>query len=443
LSPEFQRNLWLELTPARLLLMAGFVLFLIAIFSAAPPGFPSSGAVATALYYFLVVLWGTRTAALSVIAEIRERTWDFQKLSAMPPFALMWGKLFGATSFTWYGGILCLPFIVYPAWRGERPLPAAGELAILILQGVLAQSVSLLTSLNLIRRQHNYWRLDAFLCQVMGIAAAFSVYGISNLRSFGSQSQAAPFSWWGMVLEPHRFQFFSLLIFTAWALVGCTRAMRLELRFANGPFVWLAFLAFLGVYEAGFESWFALDVGGAPLADHAVALRLVIADLALAFSSYGMVFLEPKDPVHFRWLIGEARSGQIGRAFLALDCWMLSFGATILCTLLLAFVLWRDPGSVAGEPAASLVLPLLAALGFFARDIALFVLLRTWSRERGDFAALAALAVLYVVLPQIVGPARGLLLPQMTVPVIALVAAWVEAAAAWLWAITRIQRRAA
>ncbi|HXL70756.1 MAG TPA: hypothetical protein VN935_05900, partial [Rhizomicrobium sp.] len=71
MNPEFQRNLWLELTPARLLLMTGFVLFLIAIFSAAPPGFPSSGAVATALYYFLVVLWGTRTAALSVIAEIR------------------------------------------------------------------------------------------------------------------------------------------------------------------------------------------------------------------------------------------------------------------------------------------------------------------------------------------------------------------------------------
>ncbi len=121
---------------------------------------------------------------------------------------------------------------------------------------------------------------------------------------------------------------------------------------------------------------------------------LAVADLALACSAYGMVFLEPKDPVHFRWLIGEARSGRIGRAFLALDCWMLSFGATILCTLVLALVLWRDPGSVAGEPAASLVLPLLAALGFFTRDIALFVLLRTWSRERGDFAALAALAVL-------------------------------------------------
>src|SRR6185437_14143241 len=120
----------------------GFVLFLIAIFSAAPPGFPSSGAVATALYYFLVVLWGTRNAALSVIAEIRERTWDFQKLSASRPFSLMWGKLFGATSFTWFGAILCLPFVIYPVWHSDGPVPALSELVNLLLQGVLAQSVS-------------------------------------------------------------------------------------------------------------------------------------------------------------------------------------------------------------------------------------------------------------------------------------------------------------
>ena len=440
MNPELQRNLWLELTPARLLLMTGFVLFLIAIFSAAPPGFPSSGAVATALYYFLVIVWGTRSAGLSVIAEIRERTWDSQKLSAIPPFTLMWGKLFGATSFVWFGGLLCLPFIAYPVWRGAGLQPAANELAVLILQGVLAQSVSFLTSLTLIRRQHNYWRLDAFLCQVMGIVAAFSLYGLTDLISIGSHVQAAPFSWWGLAVEPRRFQFFSLLIFTGWALVGCTRAMRLELRLVNGPFIWLAFLAFLVLYEAGFESWFALN--GGMRASHAIVTPLAISDLALAFSAYGMVFLEPKDPVHIRWLIGTLRSGRTGSAFMALDCWMLSFGATIFCTLVLVFALWRDPAPIAGQSAPSLVLPLLAALGFFSRDIGLFVLLRTWSRERGDFAALAALAVLYVALPQIAGPARGLLLPQLTDPAIALTAAWAEAIAVWVWTIARIERRA-
>lgn len=442
MNPEFQRNLWLELSPARLLLATIFLLFVIAIFSAAPAGFPSSATVAAALYYFLVVLWGTRNAALSVIAEIRERTWDFQKLSAIPPFSLMWGKLFGATSFIWFGALLCLPFVLYPLWQSQGLPAAARELMILIVQGVLAQGVSLLSSLNLIRRQHDYWRLDAFLCQVMGIVAAFSAYGFPALFSFVSQEQA-PFSWWGVTMAPHRFQFFSTLTFAAWTLIGCTRAMRWELRLASGPFVWLAFLIFLGAYEAGFESWFALDMGeGGALEVHAVTLRLIIAGLAFACSAYGMVFLEPKDPVHLRWLMGKARSGRIGQVLLALDCWMLSFGATVLCTLVVALMLWRDPQPLGGVPAPALVLPLLAALGFFTRDMALFVLTRTWSRERGDFAALAGLAVLYVVLPQIAGPARSLWLPQLTAPTIALVAAWIEAAGVWAWTIARIERRA-
>lgn len=440
MNPEFKRNLWLEFTPARLLLMAGFVLFLIATFSAAPSGFPGPASIALALYYFLVVLWGARNAALSVITEIRERTWDAQKLSAVPPFAMVWGKLFGATSLLWFGGLICLPFIVYPVLESEGLRAASGELAVLVLQGVLAQSVSLLTSLNLVRRQHNYWRLDAFLCQVMGIVAAFSIYGFSSLLSTGPLAQAESLSWWGIILKPRTFQFFSLLVFTLWALVGCTRAMRIELRFANGPFVWLAFLAFLALYDAGFDIWF----GFGDLAAHAAIVRFAIADLALAGSAYGMAFLEPKDPVHFRWLIAEARSGRIGNAFMALDCWMLSLGATILCAIVLMLVLGHDPRPIMGQPASSLILPVLAALGFFTRDIALFLFFRTWSRERGDFMAIAALAILYAVLPEIPGVlhpgTRAFLLPQTELPLLGVCVAWGEAIILWAWTTNRMEK---
>ena len=44
----------------------------------------------------------------------------------------------------------------------------------------------------------------------------------------------------------------------------------------------------------------------------------------------------------------------------------------------------------------------LAALGFLARDIAIFVLMRSFAKARGDFAALAVLAALYLLLPMIV-----------------------------------------
>ena len=63
--------------------------------------------------------------------------------------------------------------------------------------------------------------------------------------------------WWGHDFNLSSFHLVSLLLFLGWALVGCWRAMRAELRFANGPYVWLAYLAYVAIYSAGFESMIA------------------------------------------------------------------------------------------------------------------------------------------------------------------------------------------
>ena len=78
MNPEFRRNVWLELSPRRLMTMT--VVLVLAFFAAALSGnewLPPATAVT--LYYFIVVFWGSRNAALSVVGEIRDRTWDFQR----------------------------------------------------------------------------------------------------------------------------------------------------------------------------------------------------------------------------------------------------------------------------------------------------------------------------------------------------------------------------
>jgi hypothetical protein len=45
-----------------------------AVSSAAPRNLVTPEGAATVLYWFFVVLWGTRNAALSVVGEICERT---------------------------------------------------------------------------------------------------------------------------------------------------------------------------------------------------------------------------------------------------------------------------------------------------------------------------------------------------------------------------------
>jgi hypothetical protein len=431
MNPELQRNLWLEASPFRLALIAGLLLLVFAAGSMAPSGMMTTSHAALGLYWFFAVLWGTRSAALSVVAEIRERTWDSQKLSAIGPWTMVWGKLFGATAANWFGALVCLPFILWPVWQGDGA--GAGLLygVILLSLGVFAQAVALLSSLVLIHRQSGNWRLDTFLCQVAGVGAAFAYYSLwSSVRAF-EQNGTTTLVWWGHDFTLSSFHLVSLLLFLGWALIGCWRAMRSELRFANGPYVWLAYLAYAATYSAGFESVigarlqgrFDVPPGSIPLA---------LAGISLMATAYGMAFLEPKDPVRLRWLGDQIRGGRWYGAFLAAECWMLSYAATLIVGLCLAL-------SWAGTPGAALAV--LAMLGFMTRDICIFLLGRMFAGPKGDFAALGILAALYLLLPTLLRQANAalVLLPLGHDTILTLVAAWAQALAL-IWLVIRAIR---
>jgi hypothetical protein len=172
--------------------------------------------------------------------------------------------------------------------------------------------------------------------------------------------------------------------------------MRAELRFSNGPFVWLAYLAYIAIYSAGFGG--ALLQNRIPVQLPAGSVPLVLAGLTLLSSAYSMAFLEPKDPVRLRWLGEQFAARRLKTVFLALDCWMLSYAATLAVGLLLT-LLWL--GTV---PLLSLAA--VAVLGFLTRDIGIFLLGRLKAGAKGDFAALAILAALYLVLPTLLARAH-------------------------------------
>ncbi len=435
MNPELQRNLWLEASPFRLALILGLLLLVFAATSVAPIGLTTTSGAGLTLYWFFAVLWGTRSAALSVVSEIRERTWDGQKLSSIGPWEMVWGKLLGATAANWFGGLLCLSLVVGLNWQEHGPASAIIYGVILLALGIFAQAVALLSSLMLVRRHTGNWRLDTFLCQVAGIGAAFAYYSLwSSIPAFersGTQSVA----WWGHDFNLSSFHLVSLLLFLGWALVGCWRAMRAELRFANGPFVWLAYLFYLSVYSAGFESWIGRQAN-LPADAHAVTSKLALAGITLLASTYSMVFLEPKDPVRLRWLGEQLRAGQVYKAFLALDCWMLSYAATLAAGLILA-ASWAMTNS-------AFSLMVLAMLGLLTRDVAIFVLMGGKAGGRGDFAALAILGALYLLLPMILTGLnlRGLdfLFRPSAAGVLGVMAAWGQGVAGAILAIRRVAR---
>lgn len=435
MNPELERNLWLEMTPRRMIIMAmvlGLAFFAAAMTSGAGPSETARWA-----YYVIVVIWGTRNAARSVVGEIRDRTWDTQRLSSLPPQTMMWGKLFGSTSYNWFGGAICLAVILADLFGNRGPLVAVIELVYYLAIGLIAQSVSLLASLLAAGRRQGHSQFEVFLYQAAGLAAAVAVYIIWSIAD-PAGSILTPhiptdfIVWWGKSFDARGFLLVSLAMFTGWTLMGCYRQMRLELKMRNGPFVWLAFLVFIGIYVAGFDAWLSgyafltqLDV---------VARRLLLAGTTFAALAYVMVFLEPKDRVRFRWLGSRFASFQLGSAFGGLQAWTMSYLAAIAIGA--ALVGWLGAQGLRGDQSG-----VAAMLGFLTRDMAIVVLAGSLARRRtGDFAALAILFVLYALLPPIVAGLNYnlgavLFFPKITEPVwLSPLAAWAEAVLAWVLA---------
>jgi hypothetical protein len=442
-NPEFRRNLWLELTTRRVATMT-LVLALI-FFAAALSGTASlPESVAVWLFYFIVVFWGTRNSALSVVGEIRDRTWDMQRLSAIAAGPMAFGKLFGSTIFNWYGGAICLGVIAVFRFVHDGAATAVLNIIFFLLIGVIAQSVALLASLVAALRRQAHSRLEVFGYQATGLVAAILAFDVWDTADPAGAflPHARPvdhLTWWGVVFDARVFLLVSLALFACWTLVGCYRAMRRELKMNNGPFVWLGFLLFIGIYVAGFDAWTSQGLSGVV---DIVGRRLAITALTYAVITYAMVLLEPKDRVLYRRLGADLAQGRPARALLSLQAWMLSYAFATVAAGGLVARLWQD----------QMIAPVgivLAALGFMTRDVAIFVLLQSLpGQRRGDFAALVMLFALYVLAPSILHgldlkQAQILFFPHETQPFwLSPAVSWAEAAIMAGFAIARLSTAA-
>jgi hypothetical protein len=442
MNPEFERNLWIELTGRRLILMPVVLglIFLAASSTGAKPLESVAGAAEWA-YYFLVILWGTRLAAGAVANEIRERTWDGQRLSALTPFQMLGGKLFGAPSYQWYGGLLCLPPIAAAAFAAGGPTVMAAKLLYLFCIGLFAQSMALLASLIAIHRRQALRRLDIFIYQVAGLATALiasslwnSTYVARLLTLHNADEAGESIAWWGRDLPLDGFYLVSLFVFLGWSLLGNLTLLRSELQVRTSPIPWIAFLLFAVIYAAGFAD-------GEPVN----TARLAIAILVSAGLTYAAILSEHKDPVLYRWLLAELGRGRLGRVFSGLQCWMIAL--TLLTVLVAYFTATFTPPlrEILGFT-SKLGVAVAAGYFFVLRDVGVFLYFNMAPQtRRGDFAALITLGVFYIVLPVLaesIGPGGALALfypvPEGS-PFLMLGAPVIEAALVWMLALSRLR----
>lgn len=396
MNAEFKRNLWLEISPTRVTLMTAVLALIFAITwlsTSADSQARSITDIAQGVFGMIVGLWGSYKAGRSVADEIKERTWDFQRLSALSPMAMTLGKLFGATAYVWYGGLVCVAVYAFGKTQLDGVFAAAYGAAGLIVTGVFAHAVALFVSLGAVRRGRGQGRIDSFIYTIAGIIA-FQAAGAINGRTFETLSRMAnpegpvvdTVDWWGMVLPAQPFAFAVVTVLMLWAIGTAWRLMRVELQAPANP-LWFPFFVLTP----------ALLLGGSgdSLFDCVALVYLTVHGLVLL-----TLLAEPKDIVAWRALAARQKSRDAGRYWPAsLTGLIVSFIAAVAVAA--AFYLTPAPT----ENASALFG--FAAFAFLLRETAIFAFYHLGARQRrGDFAALVTIGLLCIAGPAILGIAN-------------------------------------
>ncbi len=454
MNPELQRNLWLEATPRRVAwVVVALILVLGAVGVVTGMGGEQARDVGRALgvagaIIFVVagLLWGSREAAQSVTEEIGQRTWEFQRLSALSPWQMTWGKLLGAPSVAWLAALVGLTFAA-----ADRAVENGGGTALLFVVGAIAlavifHAVAISSALIGVRKARAEGRLSTLRGSILGLLflliVAWTITGVLGIRTAEAVSvtEGGVIRWFGETFSRNGFIVVSLILFAAWAVSGAWRLMRLELQTRNGGWWWPAFLVFAAVWTAGLtetlaEGWLA-------------AFAVFVA------GSYASAFAEPADRIRLRQFAGAAPRGDTERT--------LTLMPAIVPALLLAVVaaiglmtagaggdasqigLGGNPREALNTLIARDVMPAWAVLAFLVRDLGVIAYFRFGARpRRGDFGAVVALVLLYVAggaLGSAFGEGIGaaLFLPNPEQPVVSLISAALQAFLIWTLAVRRI-----
>jgi hypothetical protein len=360
-NPEFRRQLWLQFSSTRLLVLP---VLLAACFAAVGLSLNKIDQIAPALAFtgaalFGLLVWGmgTLAAGASVLDEITERTWDQQRMSAMQPWAMTWGKLAGASAYGWYGAAWCLLVAVPSALAVEESgvvlrLALGGALVGLLLQAlVMAMNLQLAKAGGRIGRRGG-----------VGILLFVLLWALGPLLGMVEGPDVA---WWGRAFHRLNFSLASLALFAACALVAAWRSMAEVLAVRQLPWGWPALALMLTVYLAGF----------AP--EHRLAVFGVSGLATCALLTYVALLAEPQPRPLWQRVATRLESGQWRAALQQLPRWP----TTLALALPFAVLVWHTlpPEAVSsrefGGFGGAIGLHALVLVLLLARDCALALFL--------------------------------------------------------------------
>ncbi len=379
LNPEFHRQLLLEYSTARLI-GAPLVLWVVFSLSYYIDGYNLGSTTAkTALILFLLItlLWGVQQTRDSMLDEFRNHTWNTQRLSALGPWDMTWGKLLGSTVMVWYSGLICLG-VFATATDDLAALPIVAFYC--ISAGLFMQSGGLLMAQMAVQR--NETKSSSIFIMAI-IALIFITPKLTAVSSLGMFFPAigAPI-WYEFSFNQQLFNMLSVFSALFWCSVGNYRLMSQALGIRTLPWIWLTFSAFLIIYFGGFL----------PSSVYSIALAAFAVCIVL---SYIGILVEPNDAMRLKCLQIYAEQRNWRRFAEELPIWWLSFSLAIPFALILS--LSEHPLGLLGANFHIYPLPILLLL---LRDCCIYLFFSYGKNPQRAFnLTLLSAALLYGIIP--------------------------------------------
>ncbi|NTV14118.1 MAG: hypothetical protein HGA96_09365 [Desulfobulbaceae bacterium] len=383
-NPEFRRNLWCEFPGHRLLAMPVMLGLIFLTASLADSAHVAAGLyrTATVLFVFIVWFWGARNANGAISDEIREQTWDQQRLSALEPWRMTWGKLFGATAYNWYGGLICLA-VAIPAGLAAQGSASLVTIAALVASGVLIHAAILTLSLHGSRQPTSMPQKNG-----IGWLALVLIFALfANLANKGGTPQIF---WWNQAIDREFFWLASSLFFAAATVFAAWRVMSNALQVRTRPWAWPLFSLLLALYLTGI---------GDPAGQTEIAALPSLALIVAMVMTYAALFSEPCGPLELRRLKLRQDSGDWQGWLEYLPLWPTTLAAAFVYALLATVSAPPPPAAQSAQEMLTGIAPLALAL-MLCRDCCLLLFFAFAPQPgRPTWTTLLALGALDFLLP--------------------------------------------
>ena len=405
MNPELRRNLWLEFSWHRVIAVPVVIALVIALIVAGGGDNTLDNIASAAAYGYavIVLLWGAKRCGASVIDEARERTWDAQRMSSITPWRMTWGKLLGAPSFAWYGGIILL--LIFVACGSQANLPVARYAALMVCGALLLHALALNASVLAAHKGAASRGSGILVILVL-------LLGLLSLRAFVPDNLEKPMTWWSISLSRIDFLLYSAVVFGAWAVFGAYRSLCDELEIRTTPWALPSFIFFAAAYITGFA---VRGMAGDPGAFFAVMASSVVTAIVLA---YGLLLAEKSGATAWQRLRARARARQWHRAMQELPLWLIALTVALIAALAASLT---SAGSEAAATSSGFLhragLAPVALVLFAVRDAALFQFFALARQPRRIVAAtLFYLLLLYGLLPGLLKAVGADAIAQLVLP---------------------------